>query len=135
MRRKFFRTIRSARYYGIVTACSWGLFTITAMICVCGLGMTRFDIPEYAVFAALCSGLAMGGYISGRILGKINRRKGILSGIKCGAVLFVAVTVFGIIYMKKIDILVSVRDLMILMLSSAAGGISGVNSKEYSPPY
>ena len=135
MKKSIIRRLRSAKSYGIVTACSWGLFTMTAYISICGLALSRFGIPDYAVFGALCFGMAMSGYISGYILGRINRRNGFISGIKCGAVLFVISSVFGIMYLREFGIAPIVRSFLFILLPAAAGGTIGANSKTYAAPY
>ena len=135
MKQKLYRKIRSAKYYGFVTALSSGLFTIIALVCLCGLGISRLGIPEYAVYAALCFALGMGGYISGHTLGKINRRGGLASGVKCGTALFIIVTVFGIIYLRGIAFVPILRNFVFIFVPAVVGGVAGVNSKSYKAPY
>ncbi len=135
MRRKFFRTVKGKKYYGIITAVSWGVFTIITLVCVCGICMTKFDIPDAALYAVSCFSLGMGGYISGYVCGKIKRREGIVSGLKCGLLLWGIISVFGIVYMRGFSVPVLLRDILFLCVPSIAGGIYGVNKKNYRPPY
>ncbi len=135
MRKKFIRNVKSKKYYGIITAVSWGTFTIITLICVCGICMTRLDIPEAAIYAASCFSLGMGGYISGYVCGKIKRRDGIVSGLKCGLWLWGIVSIFGIVYMRSIVFTVLLKDLLFLCIPAVAGGIYGVNKKNYHAPY
>lgn len=135
MKKKFIRAVKGKKYYGIITAVSWGIFTIISLICVCGISMTRLDIPDAAVYAASCFALGMGGYISGYVLGKNKRRSGIFSGLKCGLLLWAIVSVFGIVYMRSISISVLIKDLIFLCIPAITGGIYGVNKKNYRPPY
>lgn len=135
MKRKFIRTVKSKKHYGVITAVSWGLFTIIALVCVCGICMTKLDIPNAAIYAASCFSIGMGGYISGYVCGKIKRHAGIISGLKCGLLLWGIISIFGIVYMRSFSLIVLIKDLAFLTIPSIAGAIYGVNKKNYSPPY
>lgn len=135
MRKRFARNVKSKKYYGMITAVSWGTFTIIALICVCGICMTKLDIPEVAVYAASCFSLGMGGYISGYVCGKIKRHDGIVSGLISGLWLWGIVSIFGIVYMRSISFAVLLRDILFLCIPAVAGGIYGVNKKNYRAPY
>ena len=135
MKKKFIRSVRAKKYYGEVTAVSWGVFTIITLACVCGICMTRLDVTEAAVYAASCFSLGMGGYISGYVCGKIKRHEGIVSGIKCGLLLWIIISLFGIVYMRSISLSALIKDFIFLCIPAIAGGIYGVNKKNYRPPY
>lgn len=135
MKKKLIRTVKGKKYYGMVTAVSWGVFTIIALVCVCGICMSRLDIPEAALYAISCFSLGMGGYISGYVCGKIKRHNGIISGLKSGLWLWGIISVFGIVYMRSFSISVLFKDILFLCIPAIAGGIYGVNRKNYRPPY
>ena len=81
MKKKFIIRIHQKKYYGIVTAVSSGFFIIASLVCMCGLGMTRIDLPDMAVSVLIGFVLSVGGYASGVILGKdkvINRAKKVI---------------------------------------------------------
>lgn len=135
MKKKFIVRIHRRKYYGIVTAVSSGFFIIVSLVCMCGLGMTRIDLPDMAVYAIICFILGIGGYASGVTIGKCKRRNGILSGLKCGLWLWGIISVFGIVYMHEITLAPLVRNFLFLCIPSVIGGIYGVNSKIRRPPY
>lgn len=135
MKKKLIRNIRSTKYYSVVTAISWGLFTIIALICICAVCMSKLDVPKSAVYAASCFSLGMGGYISGYVCGKIKRHKGIVSGLICGLWLWGIVTVMGIVYMRSVALIVLIKNIIFLCVPAIVGGIYGVNKKNYRPPY
>lgn len=135
MRQKIIKTICRKKYYGAVTAVSTGLFVVISLVCVCGLCMTKIDLPDVAVFAVICFILGMGGYAAGVTIGKNKRRKGILEGFKCGLWLWGIVTVFGIVYMRDIDFGTTVKNFIFVCIPAVCGGIYGVNSKIRRPPY
>ncbi len=135
MKKKFIVRIHRKKYYGIVTAVSSGFFIIASLVCMCGLGMTRIDLPDMAVSALIGFVLSIGGYASGVIIGKYKRRNGILSGLKCGLWLWGIISVFGIVYMREIAFAPIVRNFLFLCIPSVIGGIYGVNSKMRRPPY
>ena len=134
MRSSFIKRVTSWGHYGPVTAVSRGLFTVVALICLCGLGLSRFDMSEGAVFAAVSFSLAMGGYITGYSCGRYKRRKGIIWGLKSGAVLLIITCIFGILYMRSFSLWVMLRQGVLILLPSAVGGIIGANKKNYCAP-
>lgn len=60
------------------------------------------------------------------IQGKFRRRKGMISGIRSGAILYILISIAGMIFTGSPA---QLSKLFILMISGALGGISGVNSK------
>jgi len=134
MKYKMIKNICRKKYYGMVTAVSVGMFTIITFVCVCGLCMTKVDIPDIALYAVTCFILAMGGYISGVSIGKNKRKNGILSGLKSGIWIWGIVSVFGTIYMREFIFFTVVKDLPIVCIPAVIGGIYGVNTKIKRPP-
>lgn len=135
MKNKAIIKICRMKYYGMVTAVSTGMFLIISLICVCGICLTLFDIPDMAVYAVTCFILGSGGYISGITIGKNKRRKGILCGFKCGLWLFAIVSVFGIVYMREISFGMLLKNFIFLCFPAVIGGIYGVNTKIKRPPF
>lgn len=75
-------------------------------------------------FAGLSA--AAGSFVSGWICGRYRRRYGLLNGIACGAILG------GALSAARICILTAPPDigrLVLLTVSGAVGGITGVNTK------
>ena len=80
---------------------------------------------QFIGFFAMLS-IAVGGFVAGYIYGKFRRRQGLIGGVICGAVLFVAIIIAGIfIFGSPGDI----RKLLLLSIAGIAGGVTGVNSK------
>lgn len=77
-----------------------------------------------SVFSIISS--VLGGYVSGNVCGRYRRRNGLAEGIICGFVIFVLISFCGIIVGSGIS---GIKKLLLLALSGAAGGVSGVNSK------
>lgn len=69
---------------------------------------------------------AAGGFCGGYICGRYRRRRGLAEGIICGLVMFAVLSLLGITIGEG---LIGIKKLLLLTLSGAAGGVSGVNSK------
>ncbi|MBQ8434475.1 MAG: TIGR04086 family membrane protein [Oscillospiraceae bacterium] len=135
MKYKIIKSLCHKKYYGIVTAVSVGLFIIVSLVCVCGLCMTAVELPDAAVYAVSCFIIGMGGYISGVTYGKNKRRKGIVSGLKCGLWLWGIVSLFGIVYMHEIVFGALLKNFIFICIPAVAGSIYGVNSRIKRPPF
>ena len=70
--------------------------------------------------------LAFGAYSGAFLYGKYHRRKGLFGGSLCGALLYGAVCICGIAVSGQPA---GIKKLLLLTVSGAAGGVSGVNSK------
>lgn len=68
----------------------------------------------------------IGAFSGGFICGKYRRHKGMLSGIKCGIVIYALISAAGIILTGKPT---HIGKLLFLVIAGAMGGIMGVNSK------
>ena len=73
---------------------------------------------------ALCAGCFSGGFAAAKRRGK----KGIKSGLICGAVIFVVAFLFGMIFVRSFSAGGIFTKLLIIVICSAIGGIFGVNS-------
>lgn len=135
MKRKIIKTICRKKYYGIITAVSSGFFVIISLVCLCGICMTKVDLPDMAIYALMCFSLGMGGYCSGVISGKNKRHNGIVNGFKCGLCLWGIISVFGVVYMRDFPLAAVIKNFVFLCIPSVIGGIYGVNSKIKKIPY
>ena len=97
---------------------------------VCGLFFSLFIylfmddlrlIPWFAVLSC-----ASGSFTGGFVLGKHRRRKGLAEGLLCGAAVWLAFSAAGLLWTGR---LAGIKKLLLLAVSGAAGGVSGVNSK------
>ena len=75
---------------------------------------------------ALCAGCFSAGFAAARRRG----RHGIKSGLVCGAIIFAAAFLFGIIFVRSFSVGGFFTKLLIIMVCSAIGGIFGVNSPQ-----
>ena len=134
MKTDLMKKVRSKKHYGIVTSVSWGIFTVISLLCVCGICLSRFDMPDEAVSAAVSFAVIMGGYITGYTFGRYNRRQGLLSGLKSGAVLFVITALLGIVYIRSISMWVLLKEAAFILLPAMIGGVIGANRKNFKAP-
>ena len=72
--------------------------------------------------AALVSGAYTGAFLHG----KYRRRNGLFGGSLCGALMYGAVSIAGLIILGAPA---DIKKLLMLTASGAAGGVAGVNSK------
>ena len=73
--------------------------------------------------------IAVGSFISGRVVGKFNKKNGMKSGAICGAVFIAPILLLSVIFGKAGTFMLFVKIILSLVFG-AAGGISGVNAKE-----
>lgn len=67
-----------------------------------------------------------GAFSGAFICGKYRRRKGLISGVVCGIVIYVLICASGAIFTGR---LTRISKLLLLVTAGAIGGITGVNSK------
>ncbi|MBQ8348193.1 MAG: TIGR04086 family membrane protein [Ruminococcus sp.] len=70
--------------------------------------------------------LFTGAFSGSFFCGKHRRKKGLIEGIICGVLLYLALLVFGIVFTGS---LAGLKKLLLLVVSGAIGGVTGVNSK------
>lgn len=97
----------------IVTA----LMALFAFLFISDLRAIRF-ISLIPLFAGAFSGSFF--------CGKHRRKKGLIEGIICGILLYFTLLIFGIIFAGSFA---GLKKLLLLVVSGAIGGVTGVNSK------
>ena len=112
-----------------------GLTVIAALaglccMAVCGgvfAALIRFVLGDMH-FAGFLGGAAVfaGGYAGAYLSGKLRRRRGILSGVTCAALMYVMASAAELLIFRHI---LSAKNLLLLLIAGIAGGIFGVNSK------
>ena len=115
------------------------LILCTALACVGAVFLASLIFSAIAAIAdlsdgtftlmssfALCAGCFSAGFVAARRRG----RHGIKSGLACGAVIFAAAFLFGIIFVRSFSVGGFFTKLLIIMVCSAIGGIFGVNSPQ-----
>lgn len=127
--------LRKSRYYSLVFSTMVGLLHIFLLILLFGYARSQTDMPDVLVSVLLSLIICSGGLLSGYLYGKNKRRKGILNGVVCGSVIYTAIFIFGIFYLKALPPLRLLRFLIMLCISGAVGGVAGVNSRINKPPF
>lgn len=82
------------------------------------------DMRVSKVFSIIA--ICLGTYISTYVCGKFRRKHGLARGIICGTVIYIIIAVCGLIFFKEFT---GIKKLLLLTVSGAVGGVTGVNSK------
>lgn len=82
------------------------------------------DMRVAKIFSILA--MCIGTYISTYFCGKFRRKRGLAEGIICGTVIYTIIAVCGIIFFREF---IGIKKLLLLTVSGATGGVTGVNSK------
>lgn len=82
------------------------------------------SVQYIGLFASVSA--AVGGYSAGYICGRYRRRRGLIDGILCGALMYAAAAAAEICVAGAPT---DIKKLLLLTAVGAAGGVSGVNSK------
>lgn len=128
------KKLRGLKYYNIIFSTVCGTMLISLLIIFFGLASTKGNFPSGVISVLISMSISAGGYLSGYLYGKQKRHKGITNGILCGAIIYIAVFAFGIIYLNSLPPIRLIRFLFLLCIAGAVGGIIGVNSKIKRPP-
>lgn len=100
-----------------VTAASWLLLSAVLFFVMRDMNLVR------AFAGASC---VSGGYSGAYIYGRYRRRRGLIGGMVCGALMYGAVSIIGL---SILGAPAGIKKLLLLTVSGAAGGVAGVNSK------
>lgn len=68
----------------------------------------------------------LGTYISTYFCGKFRRKHGLAEGILCGTIIYIVIMISGFVFMGEFN---GIKKLLLLTVSGAVGGVTGVNSK------
>lgn len=93
------------------------LLTIV-MYCILG------DMKVSTVFSIIS--MVIGTYISTYFCGKFRRKHGLVDGIMCGVIIYTLIAICGAVFLGEFT---GVKKLLLLTVSGATGGVTGVNSK------
>lgn len=89
----------------------------------------RFDLSDGLITLMSSISLCSGCFAASYTASKRKRRNGLVTGIVCGAVIFFAVFLGCIIFVKGITAGGMFSKLVMIIACSAIGGIIGVNSR------
>ena len=114
------------RFAGLVAAALLGTAVTAACLAVMALVMCIFlesmQLSRLLSTAACAAGSFFGSYTGG----KYRRRKGLVGGIICGGVMWCIFLAVSLVFTGNIT---GIRKLLLLVVFSGAGGVSGVNSE------
>ncbi len=82
------------------------------------------DMRISKIFSILS--VCFGTYLSTYLCGKFRRKHGLTEGIISGALIYIVIVILGIIFFKEF---IGIKKLLLLTVSGAVGGVTGVNSK------
>lgn len=108
-----------------------GIFTTIVLFLIIGFAITKMNsYPEKIINYVILAILAVGGFFAGYVTGRIYKSSGILYGAVTGIVLFLIVFLAGINSITGGATLFTLYKLAVLVITSAIGGILGVNKKD-----
>ena len=93
---------------------------LLAIVMYCILG----DMKVSKIFSLVS--MVVGTYVSTYICGKFRLKHGLAEGIMCGVVIYTVIAIFGAVFLGEFT---GVKKLLLLTVSGATGGVTGVNSK------
>lgn len=108
-----------------------GLLLSVILMCICAviilsIGLLPADLTKYVMLAVLGSGAMFGGFIAARI----TKSAGLLVGMLTGFVIFILITILGLIKNTDAVSIATLLRFIITIVTGAIGGILGVNKKE-----
>ncbi|MDD6279464.1 MAG: TIGR04086 family membrane protein [Oscillospiraceae bacterium] len=112
--------------FGVLPYSLFGLAIMTGMVfCSSALTFYLLKSMRYSDFFTAASEI-VGAVSGGYVCGKYRRRHGAAEGALCGFMIYLFMSAVCILIFGRLK---SIKSLLRLVLSGAAGGISGVNSK------
>ena len=113
--------------FGVVT----GIISIIILFLLIGFAVTKLDsYPASIIDYVILGILVIGGLFAGYVTGRIYKSSGILYGAVTGIVLFLIILLAGISSIASGMTFYTLYKLAILVISSALGGILGVNKTD-----
>ncbi|MDE6781464.1 MAG: TIGR04086 family membrane protein [Ruminococcus sp.] len=99
------------------------IFIITLLLSVVMYYILE-DMRVSRVFSIIA--VCLGTYISTYICWKFRRKHGLAEGTICGGIIYIIIAVCGFVFFKEFT---GIKKLLLLTVSGAVGGVTGVNSK------
>lgn len=107
-----------------------GLAILCGMVLLFAL-LLKADAPAWMETLLALAALLTAGYGMGRFAGYRRHRKGLRTGLQCGVLLYLLLVLAGVLWLHEAGTLWKG---LVLMLSSATGGVAGVNLPRKHPP-
>lgn len=108
-----------------------GLAILCGMVLLFALLLLKADAPAWMETLLALAALLTAGYSMGRFAGYRRHRKGLRTGLQCGVLLYLLLVLAGVLWLHEAGTLWKG---LVLMLSSATGGVAGVNLPRKHPP-
>ena len=108
-----------------------GLAILCGMVLLFALLLLKADAPAWMETLLALATLLTAGYSMGRFAGYRRHRKGLRTGLQCGVLLYLLLVLAGVLWLHEAGTLWKG---LVLMLSSATGGVAGVNLPRKHPP-
>lgn len=108
-----------------------GLAILCGMVLLFALLLLKADAPVWMETLLALAALLTAGYGMGRFAGYRRHRKGLRTGLQCGVLLYLLLVLAGVLWLHEAGTLWKG---LVLVLSSATGGVAGVNLPRKHPP-
>lgn len=108
-----------------------GLAILCGMVLLFAMLLLKADAPAWMETLLALAALLTAGYSMGRFAGYRRHRKGLRTGLQCGVLLYLLLVLAGVLWLHEAGTLWKG---LVLMLSSATGGVAGVNLPRKHPP-
>ena len=108
-----------------------GLAILCGMVLLFALLLLKADAPVWMETLLALAALLTAGYGMGRFAGYRRHRKGLRTGLQCGVLLYLLLMLAGVLWLHEAGTLWKG---LVLVLSSATGGVAGVNLPRKHPP-
>lgn len=108
-----------------------GLAILCGMVLLFALLLLKADAPVWMETLLALAALLTAGYGMGRFAGYRRHRKGLRTGLQCGVLLYLLLVLAGVLWLHEAGTLWKG---LVLVLSSATGGVTGVNLPRKHPP-
>lgn len=101
----------------------------TVGLLLSALLMTAWDVSQELATAFSVISAAIGSFVGGLVAAALSKQRGWLTGVVCGAALFLLVLMIGLLVHRSADIGFLFVKLAVLLFGGMIGGMVGVNRK------
>lgn len=131
MRRSRKQTLRTERLTSVIMSALSGFGALAVTSVILSLFAASADLPDSVISAMSGVALAAGCFACSYTAAARRREGGIAVGIICGIAVFALTLIAGALTVRVFSAGGIILKLVIILASSAIGGISGVNSKRF----
>lgn len=102
---------------------------VALLLFIFGAAAVKMDFSDGALSVMSGIALSAGCFTAAYIVSSRRRKKGLVTGLFCGAVVFAVIFLMSIIFVRSFSAGGFISKLLIILSCSGIGGIIGVNSK------